>query len=192
MEVADMIHAKRRLRRSASMPSGTEKEKPSTSVHPFMRSSFGDDPSVSAWVGAKAMIVTAEIPGAEAGNVEVSVDGRQLILKKKGNGQGTSADHGHKRQSVELEKIIDLPYRVDRSELEVHCDRGFVNVILKKEDEQTLYNRTVLEATIINTVSRYFNGHGTETTHSRKKEEQFLIQALQRYFKGSTGASEAG
>jgi hypothetical protein len=124
--------------------------------------------------------------------VEVSVDGRQLILKKKSNGQGTSADHGHKRQSVELEKIIDLPYLVDRSELEVHCDRGFVNVILKKEDERTLYNKTLLEAAIINTVSRYFNGHGKESTHPRKKEDQFLMRALQRYFKGSTEASEQG
>jgi hypothetical protein len=138
------------------------------------------------------MIVTAEIPGAEAGNMEVSVGGRQLILKKKDNGQGASGDHGREGQSAEIEKVIDLPYRVDRSELEVHCDRGFVNVILKKEDERTLYNRTVLEVAIINTVSRYFNGHGKESTHPRKKEDQFLIQALQRYFKGNGGSPGPG
>jgi HSP20 family molecular chaperone IbpA len=173
MEVADMGHAEKKMIRRASLPS--------TPPHSFLHPAFANDPSVSLWVGAKAMIVTAEIPGAEAGNVEVSVDGRQLILKKKSNGQG-----------VDDEKVIDLPYRVDRSELEVHCDRGFVNVILKKEDERTLYNKTLLEAAIINTVSRYFNGHGKESTHPRKKEDQFLIQALQRYFKGNGGSPGPG
>jgi hypothetical protein len=102
-------------------------------------------------------------------------------LKKTGNEQG-----------VDDEKVIDLPYRVDRGELEVYCDRGFVNVILKREDEQTLYNRTLLEVAIINAVSRYFNGHRGEAADPRPKEDQLLLQALQRYFGGSKEASKQG
>jgi HSP20 family molecular chaperone IbpA len=170
MEVADMGDAEKKMIRAASLPS--------TPPHSFLHPAFANDPSVSLWVGAKAMIVTAEIPGAEPGGVGVSVDGGRLILKKKGSGQG-----------VDDEKVIDLPYRVDRGEIEVHCDRGFVNVILNREDEQTLYNRTLLEVAIINAVSRYFNGHRGETEDPRPREDQFLIQALQRYFEGSKEAS---
>jgi len=153
------------------------------------RPSLGGDPAVSTWVGEKAMIVMAEVPGAEPDNVDITVDGKRLILKKNSNGHGTSSDNGHHGKSAEFEKVLDLPYRVDRNSIDVSCEKGFVHIILKREDEQTLQNRTPLEAAIINTVSRYFNGNSARTIQDRKKEDQILIQALQRYFQGSAAAA---
>ncbi|MCX5834885.1 MAG: Hsp20 family protein [Deltaproteobacteria bacterium] len=173
----------------AAKPEAMEKDKPATRFESLLRPSAGDDPAVSTWVGAKAMIVTAEIPGAEPDNVDITVDGKRLILKKNDNGRGTSSDNGHHGKGAEFEKVLDLPYRVDRNSIDVSCEKGFVHIILKREDEQTRHNRTPLEAAIINTVSRYFNGNGARTTHDRKKEDQFLIQALQRYFQGSTATA---
>jgi len=183
-EVADMGPAKKMFP-PVSMPSGTEKEKPSTPFNPFIRPSFGADPSVRIRAGTKAVIVTAEIPGAEPGDVDISVAGRRLILKRKGNGIGRSEDGGCKGESAGTEKTMDLPYRVNPGEPEVHCDRKSAAVILEREDEKGLYNRTLLEAAIINTISRYFNGRQGETADPGPEENQFLIQALQRYFKGS-------
>jgi len=154
-----------------------------------LRSSVGDDAAVSTWVGEKAMIVMAEVPGAEPHNVDITVDGKRLILKKNGNDHRTSFDNGHHGKSAEFEKVLDLPYRVDRNSIDVSCEKGFVHIILKREDEQTLHKRTPLEAAIINTVSRYFNGNGVRNTHDRKKEDQFLIEALQRYFQGSAATA---
>ena len=155
---------------------------------PFLPS-VGDDPAVSTWVGQKAMIVMAEVPGAEPGNLDICVEGKRLILKKNGNDHATPAGSGHHGQSVEFEKILDLPYRVDRNSVDVSCEKGFVHIILKREDEETLRSRTPLETAIINTVSRYFDGNGARTNRARVKEDQFLIRALQRYFRGNAATT---
>ena len=162
-------------------PVATEKYVQAASSKATFHPSVGGDPAVSTWVGEKAIIVMAEVPGAEPGKVAITVDGKRLILKNDGN--------GHHGQGVEFEKVINLPYRVDRNSIDVSCEKDFVNVILKREDEETLHKRTPLEAAIINTVSRYFNGNGARTKHAREKDDQFLIRALQRYFRGSAAAT---
>jgi HSP20 family molecular chaperone IbpA len=169
-----MPRARRKRQQWAAKPFAIERDEQATPIYYSLRPSAGEDPAVSTWVGEKAMIVMAEVPGAEPENVDITVDGRRLILRKNGNGN-------------EFEKVLDLPYRVDRNSIDVNCEKGFVHIILKREDEQILHNRTLLEAAIINTVSRYFKGNGA-TTHDREKEDQFLIQALRRYFQGNSTA----
>ena len=169
-------------------PFAKKKDKRATPIHFSLSPSVGDDPDISTWVGEKAMIIMLEVTGAEPGNVEISVEGKRLILKKNGNSYGASADDIHHGQSTEFEKVLDLPYWVDKNSIETSCEKGFVHIILKREDEQTLHNRTLLEAAIINTVSRYFNGNSARMTYARDKEDQFLIRALQRYFQGSAEA----
>jgi len=178
-----MPRAKGKRQQWAAKPVAIDKAEGAAPSQATMRSSVGDDPAVSTWAGEKAMIVMAEIPGAELHNVDITVDGKRLILKKNGNGYSTSPDN------AEFVKVLDLPYRVERNSIDVSCEKGFVHIILKREDEQTLHKRTPLEAAIINTVSRYFNGNGARTTHDRKKEDQFLMQVLQRYFQGSAATA---
>ena len=184
-----MPRTKGKEQRPVAKSVAIKKAEGATPIRATFRPSVGGDPAFSTWVGAKAMIVMAEVPGAEPGNLDISVEGKRLILKKNGNVQATSAGNGHHGLGVEFEKILDLPYRVDRSSVKVSFEKGFVNIILKKEDEQTLHNRTPLEVAIINTVSRYFDGNGARTNRARVKEDQFLIRALQRYFRGSAAAT---
>jgi len=178
-------NGQKRVAKSAAV----KKTKGSTPIQAAFGSSVGGDAAFSTWVGPKAMIVMVEVPGAEPGNMDVSVDGNQLILKKKGNGHGTHAGKGHHGQSVEFEKVLDLPYRVDGDSLEFSSEKGFVHIILKRENEETQHKTTPLEEAIINTVSRYFDGNSARTKHVRVKEDQFLIRALQRYFRGSAAAT---
>ena len=156
-----------------------------------LRSSVGDDAAVSTWVGEKAMIVMAEVPGAEPHNVDITVDGKRLILNKNSNGQRTSSDDGHHGKSAEFEKVLDLPYRVDRNSIDVSCEKGFVHIILKREDEQTLHHRAPLEAAIIDTVSRYFSGNGARKNQAGEKEDRLLVQTLRRYFQGAPRQSRS-
>ena len=186
-----MPRARGKEQRRVAKSAAIKKAEGGTPIRATFRTSVGSEPAFSTWVGAKAMIVMAEVPGAEPGDLDISVEGNRLILKKNGNDQATSAGTGHHGRRIELEKVLDLPYRVDRNSVEVSFDKGFIHIILKREDEETLRSKTLLETNIINTVSRYFNGNGARTNHVREKEDQFLIRALQRYFRGSAAAPQS-
>ncbi len=83
-------------------------------------------------------------------------------------------------------KVLDLSFTPGRDSSDIGCGKAFDRVILNKKDEQMLYKRPPLEETIIDTVSRYFNGNGARAVRARSREDQFLLRTLQKYFQGST------
>ncbi len=82
-------------------------------------------------------------------------------------------------------KVLDLSFTPGRDSGDISCENAFDRVILNKKDEQILYKRPPLEETLINTVSRYFNGNGGRAVRARSREDQFLLRTLQKYFQGS-------
>lgn len=96
---------------------------------------FSNYPAINVSDTGDAIIVRADVPGIEAKDVEISVEGNMLTLR------------GEKREEVRDEKEncyymeraygsfmrrIELPCNVDSNAAEAHLDKGVLNLRLPK------------------------------------------------------------
>ena len=82
--------------------------------------------------------VTAELPGLDEKDVEVTLDDNILTLKgektqekeeKKKNYHFTERSYGH------FERIIPLPHEVDKSKIKAHFKKGVLSLNLPKTEK---------------------------------------------------------
>ena len=86
----------------------------------------------------KKITLTAEIPGVEAGDLDITLDGRMLTIKgeKKQEKENTEDNfHRAERSFGRFQRTIELPAKVDHSKVEASCKRGVLRIELKKAEE---------------------------------------------------------
>jgi HSP20 family protein len=88
--------------------------------------------------GKKEITVLAEIPGVEADDLDVSLDGRTLIIKgeKKQEKEDKDENYHHMERSYGyFRRTVQLPVDVDPSKVEASYKKGVLKVTLKKTKE---------------------------------------------------------
>ena len=88
--------------------------------------------------GKKEITVKAEIPGVEADDLDVSLDGRTLIIKgeKKQEREDKEENYHRKERSYGyFRRTVQLPVDVDPSKVEASHKKGVLKVVLKKTIE---------------------------------------------------------
>lgn len=100
-------------------------------------------PPVNASESDEAIVVEAELPGLDAGDVEISVAGDELVLRGSragrpeqpaGNGEKPAAVTWHRRERASggFERRIELPVPVDATRVEARLVDGVLTVTCPK------------------------------------------------------------
>jgi HSP20 family protein len=95
-------------------------------------------PPVNLYDSADALVLTAELPGVNEQDLEVSVEGSQLVLR----GQRTieypadASAHRRERQSGAFHRTVTLPFAVDGDKVEAGYRNGVLLLRLPKPGEQ--------------------------------------------------------
>ncbi|WP_297370127.1 Hsp20/alpha crystallin family protein [Acidocella sp.] len=92
-------------------------------------------PTVDMVEDEKAFTLSAELPGLEAKDVEVTLDGRTLVIKGEKHQDKTTRDknyHLTERSYGAFERNFYLPEGVDAGAISANVDKGVLTVILPK------------------------------------------------------------
>jgi HSP20 family protein len=117
-----------------------------------VRPGSGNFPAVNVRETDEALIVEAELPGLDVGDVEISVAGDELLLKGarpecaagkqpggSGNGESQGKEcvtwHRRERGSGAFERRITLPVPVDASRVDARLTSGVLTVTCPKAPE---------------------------------------------------------
>lgn len=97
--------------------------------------SFAAFPAVNVSDAGDALVVKAEVPGLDAEDLEVSVEGNLLTLKgeKKAEKEEKNENYYHMERSFgSFMRRIELPGNVDSSKAEARLDKGVLHLRLPK------------------------------------------------------------
>ncbi len=92
-------------------------------------------PSVDVSEGKKDITVKAEIPGAEAGDIDVSLNGRLLTVKGEKKQEKEEKDkswHRVERSYGYFSRSVELPADVDPESVNAAYKRGVLKVTMNK------------------------------------------------------------
>ena len=88
--------------------------------------------------GRKEITVKAEIPGVEAGDLDVSLNERTLIIKGEKKQEKEDKDenfHRVERSYGSFHRSVQLPADVDPQEVQATYKKGILKIVLKKTKE---------------------------------------------------------
>ncbi|HRU05176.1 MAG TPA: Hsp20/alpha crystallin family protein [Candidatus Brocadiia bacterium] len=94
-----------------------------------------DFPAVNVWTGPDDVIVTAEVPGIEPKNLDVSVQGDTLTIR--GNREPDKIKdgesyHRQERGYGQFVRTLTLPHQVDSDKVEAKYEKGVLRLRLPR------------------------------------------------------------
>lgn len=103
----------------------------------FSQSASYDFPPINVWISENDVIVTAELPGMDAGNVDISVVGDSLTLSGVRESdilkEGESY-HRQERSFGRFARTIKLPFHVETDKVDARYERGMLQVTLLRAE----------------------------------------------------------
>jgi HSP20 family protein len=97
----------------------------------------GAFPPINVWVGEDSVVVTAEVPGVEAEDIDLSA--REDVLSIRGKRVArVDVDkmswHRRERAYGEFSRMVELPYRVDPDKVEARFENGVLEIELGRHE----------------------------------------------------------
>ncbi len=102
---------------------------------PFARAA--EFPAMNLWSDGNEAVVTAELPGIEPAEADISVVGRTLTIKgsrRSEEADSESAFHRQERWTGSFSRTIELPFQVDQSKVEARFRKGVLEVRLPRAE----------------------------------------------------------
>ena len=96
-------------------------------------------PPLNVWSSQDGLVVEAEIPGMDPKDVEISVDGDELSLRGKVNGQAPAEGEvalRRERPSGEFQRTLQLPFRAHAGGVKATCKNGILRISVPKSEEE--------------------------------------------------------
>jgi len=108
--------------------------------HPLERLPFGAGvfPPVNVYVDENTVYVTAELPGMDPAEIDISVHGDNLVLKGERKAEpevGGVSYHRRERRSGSFNRVLTLPERVDAEKVSAEYKDGMLKIALPKQEE---------------------------------------------------------
>ncbi len=100
-----------------------------------------DFPEINIWAGENDLIVTSEIPGVEAGRIDISVKGDTLTISGSRIAEELKEGetyHRQERSHGNFSKVIQLPFRVDSSRVDAKYEKGILMLKLPRPEEEKM------------------------------------------------------
>jgi len=94
-------------------------------------------PPVNLSEDEEALYVRAELPGVAAGDIDISVEGENLILRGERKIESSKEVNYHRRERTAgtFRRIMTLPVRVDTGKVSADVSNGVLSIILPKAEE---------------------------------------------------------
>jgi HSP20 family protein len=108
-------------------------------IEPAWRSSFTfSTPAIDMSEDEKAYKISAELPGIDAKDIDVSVSGDMLVLKGEKRQEKEEKDknyHFSERSYGSFQRAFELPESVDRNKVVADFSKGVLTITLPKTAE---------------------------------------------------------
>lgn len=94
-------------------------------------------PAMNIWTSEDGAIVTAEVPGIEIKDLEISVVGETLTLSGERKAEEVKEDmryHRQERGQGEFTRTIELPFPIDANKVEAVLEKGILIVNLPRTE----------------------------------------------------------
>jgi HSP20 family protein len=95
-------------------------------------------PAVNVWTNGDSASVTAELPGIDPKDVDISIIGKSVTLRasrrNENAGEGESY-HRRERWQGTFGRTIDLPFAIDAGKAEARFSRGVLHLSLPRAEE---------------------------------------------------------
>jgi len=105
----------------------------------FVRDMDGGEPPVNVYVNSDHVLVTAEAPGIEAEDIDISVSGKHLTIR--GSRKGVDLDEGetyhrHERWDGRFSRSIELPFNVEAEKVDAIFSKGVLRIRLPRAESE--------------------------------------------------------
>lgn len=112
-------------------------------VNSTFRNAFSDDrhefPPVNVWLSSDEAVVTTEIAGVDASDIEISVSGSTLSLRgqrKTNDLRDDRSCHRKERWNGKFSKTIEVPFSIEPAKVSAQCRKGVLSVTLPKAEAE--------------------------------------------------------
>lgn len=112
----------------------------------FGEAGFGFRPTLDVVKGEGELVVTAELPGIDPSEVEVSLDRNYLTIKgEKSEEKEISEDdrYIHERAYGKFQRRVPMPEGVSADKIAANYDKGILTVTVTLPEEKTIEPRTI-------------------------------------------------
>lgn len=102
---------------------------------PFSR--VAEFPPVNVWSDGNEAVVTAELPGINPADADISVVGKTLTIKgvrKHDDPGGDGSFHRQERWTGSFSRTIDLPFQIDQGNVEARFSKGVLEIKLPRAE----------------------------------------------------------
>lgn len=101
-------------------------------------SSFAGFPAMNVWMNEDGAVVTAELPGVDVKDLEISVVGETLTLSGERKLEDLPKDatyHRQERGYGKFTRTIDLPFMVDSGKVQATLEKGILRILLPRTEK---------------------------------------------------------
>jgi len=101
--------------------------------------SYYEFPKIHMWVDAETTVVTTEIPGLAADDIDISVVGKLLTLsglRKEEDLKEDESFHRRERWGGQFSKTVDLPFNVQADKVDAGFSKGMLHITLPRAEAE--------------------------------------------------------
>ena len=94
-------------------------------------------PALNVWGNADNVIVTAELPGLETEDLDISVVNNQLTIKGERKGDKPAEDavcHRSERETGKFVRTVRLPYAVENDKVTAKYENGVLTIAMPRHE----------------------------------------------------------
>ena len=104
---------------------------------PAAAAAAGGFPAVNVFAGRDGIAVVAELPGVEAGDLEVHAHQDTLTIRgaRRPAAEDSQAYHRRERRGGTFTRTVQLPYRVDPDRVEARLEDGVLRLSLGRPEQ---------------------------------------------------------
>ena len=110
---------------------------PAAAGGPAPAAAAGGFPAVNVHAGRDGVAIVAELPGVEAGDLEVHAHQDTLTIRgvRRPASEDEAAYHRRERRSGAFTRTVQLPYRVDPERVEARLEDGVLRLSLGRPEQ---------------------------------------------------------
>jgi HSP20 family protein len=112
-------------------------EKLNRAASGILAQSESEFPAVNVWADSDKAIITSELPGIDAGEVDISVNGKSITVRGSRKSEDACEGECYHRQERwygQFSRTIDLPYLIDTEKVEARVNKGVLHLTVPRAE----------------------------------------------------------